>query len=240
MKDILNIMHLDYVTSRSFGLPLFVAAFVLMTLLALFIAPMSVSFTVFVALAFIIPLQSIGDKSDMHKLYGILPVARNNITRGRFAFLFTVLFLTEVLAMIVVILAMQFRLFELLPNQGTESMLMVAEAFNPDQFINYGVVVGWFTAVGIFFSYMQMMGQIFGQENEMKIIMLSLTVITVIGVGLGVLSDRDLLPVISMDKLIPDTTGEKIAVCIGCNVLVLVMHVIFGEITADKLSKREL
>lgn len=240
MRDILNVMHLDFVTSRQMGLPVWILVFILCSLLGALIAPMTASFSVFAALTFIIPLQGIADKSDMKKLYGILPVERKNIIRGRFAYLFTVLFLAELCALSMVILAMQLRLFQYLPNQGTSSMLMVAETFDPASFLNYGTVIGIFTVTGVFFSYMQMMSQIFGQESEMKIIMISLVVVTAVGVGLSILSEHDLVPVISLEKLVPQTWGAKIAVSAGCNVLVLVLHVIFGEITASRLVQREL
>ena len=240
MKDILKVMWLDFCTSSQSGMPAFGLFAVMLLLLGLFISPMCPGFCVVSALIFIVPLQGICDKSGFHKLYGILPVSRKSITRGRFAFISAVMLVSELTAAAEIFLARHLLLYRFLPNQNGNTMQLIAETFKPEQFLPYGVSVGFFVVFCVFFSYMQMMGQIFGQENEMKIIMLTIGVITVIGVTFAVLSEHDVIPAVNLEHLTPSTWSGKIAVSIVWNLGALLLCGLFGEITAAKISKREL
>ena len=102
-----------------------------------------------------------------------------------------------------------------------------------------GLTVAMFSFFCLLFVYMEMMGQLFGRENEMKIILISLGVITVLAVLFFVLSDKGVIPVLPVPEM-PESTSGRITVGIVLNIVMFGISVIFGEITAGKLAKREL
>ena len=240
MKEILNCARLDYLTAKPTAVPIWTAITLMTAVLSLFIAPMISAYGLFSALMILTIPGGTEEKCGFHKLYGILPVQRKNITRGRFCFMYVMLFMSQIITLSITWIAIELQLWRILPSQGGELMQFVEEAFKHEGFINYGASVGIFTVLCIMFCYMEMMGQIFGRENEMKIICITLAVITVIGVGLGWLSNHNILPVISADSLFPKTLSGKIIACIIANLAALALTILFAEITAAKVSKREL
>ena len=240
MKDILNIMRLDFLTAKPTAVPVWGIVTLMCSILALFIAPMCAAYSLLSSLLILSIPASTAEHCGFNKLYGILPVDRKNITRGRFAFMYTLLFVTEVLALVVIRLSVALQLWRILPFGDSEMAQLSAQSFDPEVFINYGTSVGIFAVLCLFFCYMEMMAQIYGRENEMKIICITLMVITVVGLSLGWLSNHDMIPLISMDKLTGMSFPGKVIVSIAVNLAVLALTVLFSEITAAKVSRREL
>lgn len=241
MKDIVRMMHFDYVTAAGSVLgsawKMLPALFVIL-LIELFLTPMAGYLGMFLVLVFFLPLQSADDKEQLGKLYGILPVKRRNIARGRFLFMFLVAFIMEAVMILFAVLAVNLRLNDLISFQNTEFMQMAAATYDTKSFLAYGVIVGIFTVLCTGFLYMEMMGQIFGREKEMKIILITLGVITAIGFTLAIMSDHDLIPTINFDKEYSMT--ECIVIAVIVNAVVFALSLLFGEITAKVTSKREL
>ena len=238
MKDVLKVMRFDLLTASPAALPAFVFAGLLCFLLSLFISPIMNSYIALCAMLFIIPLQKTADKCGFNKLYGIIPVKRKNITRARFFYLFTVFFLSELMSAVFEFIDLKLRLYRILPNQDTETVQMISDGYA--EINNIIIMTAGMTMTFCFlFSYMEMMGQIFGRENEMKIILISLAVLTALAVGFMALVSRSIIPPMNI-KHIPDTAGEWFAAAVILNFAVFVMCIIFGEITANKLAKREL
>ena len=238
MKDILHIMRFDFLTAKPIAMKPVLFMLAMFGGLSLFISPIIITYTTFAALVFVIPLQSAADKSGFHKLYGILPVERKSITRGRFLYLFSVHFLFQLIEFAVMGLSFALGLNRLLPNQDSAAMQMVQESF-ADKPLAIKMGFGIFAFICILFSYMEMMGQIFGRENEMKIIMLTLAVITVIGFAFAFLSEHDIIPAVSLPEL-PQTVGGTVLLGIAVDLVTLGLCLLFGEITAKKLAGREL
>lgn len=238
MKDVLKIMRFDFLTARPLALGAFIFIAVMCFLLSLFFSPIICAYIMFGAMMFVISLKSIADKSEFHKLYGILPVQRNNITRARFLYIFLVYFLTELLEVVLAVIAYSLKLYRVLPNQNSETMQMVKDSFS-DTLLILGMIVGMFALCCLIFGYMEMMGQLFGRENEMKIILITFGIITVLIVGFLVLSDHDIIPTLHMPKL-PTTIAGKVTLGVILNIVMLGVCLLFGEITANKLAKREL
>lgn len=238
MKDILKIMRFDFLTAKPLAWGGFIIAAVLFSLLSLFFSPIICAYITFGALMFVIPLQSIADKSNFNKLYGILPVQRKNITRARFMYIFAVLFLSELFEIVMIVISMSLKLYRVLPNQNGEMMQMVKDSFSDTSLI-FIMGLGMFTLFCLMFSYMEMMGQIFGRENEMKIIIITLGIICVLAFGFFWLSEHDIIPVFRLPEL-PTTTAGKVTMGVILNIVMFGICLLFGEITANKLAKREL
>lgn len=238
MKDILKVMRFDFLTAAPLASFAMIVIFFLCTSLSLFFSPMICSYITFVAMLFVIPLQGTADKCGFNKLYGILPVKRKNITRARFLYIYLVHFLTEILELLIVVTAKSLRLYRILPNQNSEMMQFVRESF-ADTLITLIIVFGIFTFFCLMFSYMEMMGQIHGMENEFKIIMITIGVISVIILIFTALYNNDLLPMISLPGL-PDSASDMLILGAVLNVVMFGVSILFGEITASKLAKREL
>ena len=238
MKDILKVMRFDFLTAKPLALAGMFFAVLMFGLLSLFFSPMISAYTTLAAMLFVIPLQGTAEKSGFNKLYGILPVARKNITRARFFYIYLVHFLTELLELVIVVTAKSLLLYRILPNQNGEMMQMVKESFE-DTKLTLLMVFGVFTFFCLMFSYMEMMGQIHGRENEFKIILITIGVISVIALLFSILANNDVIHITRVPGL-PDSVGGMLIFGAVLNVIMLGVCIIFGEITASKLAKREL
>ena len=241
MKDVLRMMHFDYVTAVSSILGSawkMLPVLLVILLIELFLTPMAGYLGMFLVLVFFLPLQSADDKEQLGKLYGILPVNRKSIARGRFLFMFLSAFLMEAAMVFFAVLAVNLRLNELISFQNAEFMQMAAATYDTSSFLSFGTIVAIFAVLCVGFSYMEMMGQVFGREKEMKIVLITLGVITAIGFTLAIMSDHDMIPTMNFDKEYSMTECAVIAVT--ANVIVFALSVLFGEITAKITSKREL
>lgn len=238
MKDILKIMRFDFLTAKPLAIGPALIVMVLCFALGLFFSPMICTYIMLGAMLFVIPLQSIADKSNFHKLYGILPVKRKNITRARFMYVFTICFISEIIECVLAVIAFQLKLYRVMPNQNGEMMQMVKTGFS-DTSIIFISIVGAFTFFCLMFGYMEMMGQIFGRENEMKIILITLGVLSVLAMGFLTLSDHDIIPTFKLPNL-PTTITGKVTLSVIINIVMFGVCLLFGEITANKLAKREL
>ena len=238
MKDILKIMRFDLLTAKPLALAGFIVTAVMCFSLSLFFAPLINSYITFGAMIFVIPLQSVADKSGFNKLYGVLPVKRGNITRARFLYIFLVHFICEVIEIAFALIAFTLKLNRLLPDDNAALREFIGDAFS-DKVNCFTMIVAVFLILCLLFAYMEMMGQIFGRENEMKIILITLAVLTVVLVAFFMLSERDIIPTFKLPEL-PSTAEERIKLGIALNIVMFALCVIFGEITASKLAKREL
>lgn len=238
MREILKIMRFDFLTARPLAARPAVVFAAICIVLSLLFAPLICSYITFGAMIFVLPLQTVAEKSDFNKLYGTLPVRRSNITRARFLYIFLVHLAAEILELVFAAAAMSLKLYRALPNQNSEMMQMVRESFE-DTNLTLLMIIGAFTFFCLIFSYMEMMGQIHGRENEFKIIMITLSVLTLLLVGFLTLSDYGIIPRIHMPSL-PHTVQGLGLLGAALNIAMFGICIIFGEITANRLAKREL
>ena len=238
MKDILNIMRFDFLTAKPLASGEMVFTVLLFGILSMLFSPIIASYITFGAMVFVIPLQSVADKSGFNKLYGTLPVKRRNITRARFLYIYLVHFLTELLELAIVCISKTAELYRLLPNQEGETMQFVKESF-ADTKLTLLMVFGIFTVFCLLFSFMEMMGQIHGRENEFKIIMITIGIISLVVFVFEMLSEHDLIPVVSLPSL-PKSVYGTVIMGIVSDIVMFGICLLFGEITANKLAVREL
>lgn len=239
MKDILKIMRFDFLTAKPIASGSFIFVVVFFALLSLFFSPIISSYiTFFGAMVFVIPLQGVADKCGFNKLYGTLPVKRGNITRARFLYIFLVHFGAELAELFIAVIAKSIRLYRILPNQNSAMMQLVKDGFEDTRLTLY-IIIGMFTFSCLLFLYVEMMGQIHGRENEFKIVMITLGALAVLLVGFFKLSVHGMIPTIQLPSL-PDTVQGLLLLGTALNIAMCGIGLIFGEITVNRLAKREL
>lgn len=239
MKDILKMINFDFCNIKSFLAAGSVLTFVFV-ILGIFISPVICSYTTFIMAALVIvPLQNISNKTDFKKLYGIIPINRKNIVRARFLFIFLVFFITEIIESVFAFISYKLRLPLNMSVKYNETTEFLKDSFNDPSFIIIAIVA-IFVIVCLMFTFTEMVGQIFGRENEFKLILITLSVITILAVGFFWLSDHNIIPTIKLNLNISKTTFSKIMIGIIVNAALLGINLLFGEITANKLAKREL
>ncbi len=237
MKDILKVMRFDFLTSWAmFGKAVAcIVAFCL--ILGLFFSPIICVYLCFFPMVLIVPLQAVAEKSGFRKLYGLLPVSRQSIPRGRFLLFFVLFLVSELTALAGGALSMSLRLFRFIPA-GSDLYEFVADSFD-DKKTFFMTLIGMHFAMFLIFSYMEMMGQIFGRENEMRIITITLGIVAALLVGFFVLSDNGVLPLIQFPSA-PETIAGWAVLGIIAVVVMLGIAILFGEITCRKVTCREL
>ncbi|MBP0973577.1 MAG: ABC-2 transporter permease [Oscillospiraceae bacterium] len=240
MKDILRMMRFDLLSAAPVALVPLIIIVLAMTGIVFLISPATSGFMLTGALLFILPQGTIAEKSDFGKLYGTLPVNRKNITRARFLFIFTCLFAAEVFALVLTWFSLRLQLIRFLPNQEAEFMQVAAATFKNDDVNVYSLTIGFFTIACFAFSFMEMTGQIFGRENDLKVVFIIIGILTVIGVVFSILSDRGIIPEVDVDAILDQLSSIQTPLCIGINIGLLGLNILFGEITANALAKREL
>ena len=121
MKDILNIMRFDFLTAKTTALPIFVVIAVMCNALGLLFSPMMFVYVLMAASFLIVQLQTYAEKYGFHKLYGILPINRKSITRGRFQYIFWTFFAVEIFELIMTKLALVLKLYRILSRPAPSS-----------------------------------------------------------------------------------------------------------------------
>ncbi|MBQ5311552.1 MAG: hypothetical protein ILP19_05875 [Oscillospiraceae bacterium] len=238
MKDILKMMRFDFLTARPLAMPTLIAVTVLCVCIAPFTSPLVIAWSSFATMAFVIPLQLSGAGREQNKIHGILPVARKTVTRARFLYIYTLYLATSIVQAVLMFIVKALALYRLLPDQRSSTTQLIAAAFE-NTGMTYMGLVGFFVFCTLIFTYMEMMGQIFGHENDMRIILLTLGAVTVIAVAFFTLSSKGIIPMMKVPSL-PTEEPARAALLLAVYALMLVITLIFGEITASVVSKREL
>ena len=238
MKDILKIIKFDFLTGGSAAFTGLLFGIAVIFLLSLFLAPMINGYISLIAMLPVIPLQSTAEKNGFNKLYGILPVSRKNITRGRFIYISCVFLCSEILGIILALISKALKLYRFLPNQGSENLKVIENSFSDNE-LTFSLITGMAVFFIVVFTYMEMMGQIFGRENEIKIIVLTLGILSALLIAFFVLSDKGIIPTFKLPSMPSSFTGRLI-LYVFLNIAAFALSVIFGEITASRIAKREL
>lgn len=239
MKDILKMIRFDFLTAKPVALPVFLFIAGLCLLLGFFISPMIISYITFGVMIFVIPLQSVADKSGFHKLYGILPVKRRNITRARFIYIFLLFFITFIFDIVLAFTAMKLKLIRFVPFKNETLKVFAGNSFE-DSKTQLLVMCGVFIGFCFIFSYMEMMGQIFGRDKEMRIILITLGAAVALYAGFMWLSENEIIPLIEIPDILGWSMPQIYMISAVSSVVMFALSVLFGEITASVLSRREL
>ncbi len=235
MKEILHLMRFDYLTACG-SVPVYLICMACAAAAGLFLTPIFAFYAVFIMFVLTVPLQ----KKTEQKVYGVLPVSRKNIARARLLYFWAVMFVTELISVTVGLLSVRLKLSRFVLPQDSQFVQMNAESFDmpAGEIILIGAV--FFAVIGAFMLYMEMMGEIFGRENEMKILVISLGVLIALVFGFFALSANDILPMLSFEGDSTYPLVPSLIKSIVWNLAVFVLACIFGEITARVQSRREL
>ncbi len=240
MKEILYVMRLDFISVRSTAIGMITILGTLAVLASFFVTPFAAILVLeFLPIILIGPLQTFDSKYGFHKLYGILPIQRKSITRGRFA-LYAVMFLCiQLFVTLLVTAAVYADLNELMPVNS--SFLQEQQfAFEPEELPS---LLGMCTLMPMFFCFifvfMEMAGQIFGRENEMKIFLISGIVVVGLIIAILTLTDAGILPYFEIPEF-PQTIPGVIRFAVIGDIAVGLLCAAFSEITAHVAAKREL
>ena len=143
--DIVNIIKLDFITIKRKSFLPFILIMSFMFVISLFtLAHQNVVMIVFAGLI-IEPVFAISEQSDYNKLYGILPIKRENIVFGRFAFGLLAILSVTIFSILLGYIAYGFSF-----NESFEATKDFAELANIWQ--NGGITIGFASAFCFFFA----------------------------------------------------------------------------------------
>ena len=169
MRDILHMMHFDFVGVRRNSLPgacLGVSGLIAFAYLWLPLASLALLF-----LGSLFLQQDGSSEAELRRMYGILPVSRRNIVRARFHYIFLLNLAVEILTSAVYLVSLRSTVYRHMPVQAPELKMIIEEMHTDGMNPGLLLVFVLFCMVMIVSSaYMETMGQIFGRENKMRIL----------------------------------------------------------------------
>ncbi len=237
MKDILKAVRFDYLTVAPFAWFGVVLSALLFGGLSLLLAPAMCAFLSIIAPFFVLPLQIVADQCGFNKLYGVLPVSRKSLVRGRFLYLFLVHLAVQLAELVIAGIAHAANLYRFLPNQESSMMKIVGDAFANRSFTLLAVF-GVCVLVGICMAFVEMMTQIKGRESLLRIVFLAFSAILVTAFIIAKLVKKEILT-LDLPRLPSDPAGMLLTGA-AADLVLLAVCVICGEITAAAMEKREL
>ena len=221
MRDILHMMHFDFVSVRRNSLPgacLGVAG--LIAFAYLWLPPASLAL-LFLGSLFL--QQDGSSEAELRRMYGILPVSRRNIVRARFHYIFLLNLAVEILTSAVYLVSLRSTVYRHMHGMNPGLLLV---------FVLFCMVMIVSSA------YMETMGQIFGRENKMRILLITMGVFTAAALGFFALVNADILPAVAPS--LPDTTAGFLKAAVIAHLVAWAVCMILGELTARRMELREL
>lgn len=240
MKDVLKMIRFDYIAVRPLTVP-YVAGFVAVSLaLSLFGIPLGVF--CFAALAAIfVPVQELAN-SDSGKIYGILPVRRDAVIRAAFLEMIVPLFAGELLSLLLLLISNSSTLYRVLPK-AVGDIIERSFNFSNDSEITFGglcIILILTTAyLCILAAYLEMRSEIKGRENDIKNLLISISLTAAVIAVIAVLANKRMIPPVQ-SWLIPQTTAGKWLLAVTANVIAAGLGILFCEITVKKTADREI
>ena len=167
MKEIANLIKLDFTSVKRKIIIPFISIILFVFALELFTIPCVMCLLVMPFMGdFVQPVFSVVEKNKYNKLYGLLPVKRNNIIIARFCFALIILLSTVILAIVLGYITFLFPTGEI--NDTINEIKSVAEelqkgGFTVELAASLGFMIGCIvTSVACTLTF------IFGIENELQ------------------------------------------------------------------------
>lgn len=235
MRDILKMVQFDYITGKNL-LPLVVIAFAAGTAAALLITPVIAAVLIPFAVCVFLPVQNIAARCGFNKFYGIVPIPRSTVTRAAFLEYTVSAFLGELTALLLHTIAKNAKLY-LLIRQAVTNITAddIVHVIRED---SAAIVVILFAVICLLVCYMRMMSDIFGHENDAKILILTAFVLFVLAMPLLVLQNRHVLPPVK--DYLPQSAGGRTALVCAVHLVIFGVCALMCEFTVKKLADREL
>lgn len=234
MKDILKMVQFDFIAGEKL-LPLCLIVLAADAAAAMLLMPAVAPVFIPFAVCIFLPVQSIAARCGFNKLYGILPIRRSTVTRAAFLEYTVSALIGEVISVLIYTAAKAAKLY-LSVRQALSGIIEDSTQQNSNQSAAIAVIL--FAVICMFICYMRMMSDIFGQENEAKILILTVFVLLVILTPLLVLRLKNILPPAA--AWLPKSTGGKALLICAAHLATFGICALFCEITVKKLANREL
>ncbi|MDE6599181.1 MAG: hypothetical protein K2K34_03775, partial [Oscillospiraceae bacterium] len=223
MKDVLKMIRFDYISVRSLTVPYVIGFIALCLVLALFGIPLGV-FCFAAAAAVFAPVQEQLASSDTRKIYGILPVRREAVTRTAFIEMIVPLFIGELLSLIFLLISNSSKLYRIFPKAVGSIIEELFDFSKNDAFITFGdlciMLILVFVYLCILTAYLEMMSAIQSREHDVRNLLTAVALTVAAVVVIDVLSAKQVIPS-AQDRLmlIPQTASGKWLLAVILNVI---------------------
>ena len=192
-------------------------------------------------MSMVLSYPDIEDKSCYNQQYGILPVKRKNIARGKIYYAFAVAFVSEFAAFLLGTVSYMLKLGGLLPL-SSEYEFVVKDSFCKisSLIMSFDIFVGVFFGASVLGTLLYMLFTVFGRENKSKIYLALVMTVLVIMFAFIILNENDLIPVIQLKMLDESFSPKKIIKWVVFHLVSAGLTVLFAEISAAKYDEKEL
>ena len=241
MKDILKIIRFDYIAVRSFTVPYVIGFIAICFVLSLFGIPLGV-FCFVASVAIFEPVQELTN-SDSRKIYGILPVCGDAVTRAAFLEITVPLFAGELLSLMLLLISNSSKLYRIFPQTVAGIIERLFDFSQNDSDIAFDrlciILVLTSVYLCILATYLEMRSKIQGHENDIKnlltVVFFTVAVIAVITVFVN----KGMIPPVQ-EWLIPQTVSGKRLFAVILNIIAAGVSVLFCEFTVKKTADYEI
>lgn len=186
MKDILNLIKLDFIAMKSKILPMALIVFALAMAVSIFVLPQFVYIFMVTSPLILQPMFVIAEKNRFNKLYGILPVKRNKIIAARFISGFILIVISAAILTIIGYIGIKLNLAGRFPEE-TAILIELNDRFREMDFRLIDVV-------GIAFVVAALMGAIeytilfiFGTDKEIIAVICTTAILGLIAIPMSML-----------------------------------------------------
>ena len=233
MKNYLNLMRFDLITAvcsagnRPAAAALLIAA---AYLILVFLGVPLISVALYIGgILLIAPLQSAAEKYNFNKLYGILPVQMRTVIQARFLLIAVSMLFCELAAFLI----------------GAVSEKLHIYRFEGDFAVGIGSLLTYCVMMFAFMlaalSFVEAAHWIYGQANEMKVMIYTFGGIVAAALLIWLLMHVHILPSFAqLGKLLPESAGGKLALYAVLHLIAAGICAAFCAGTVKKVAPREL
>lgn len=241
MKEILKMIRFDYITVKSFTVPYVIGFIVISFVLSLFGIPLGI--LSFVALMAIFgPVQELAN-SDTRRIYGVLPVRRDAVTRAAFMEIIVPLFVGELLSLVLLLISNSSKLYRIFPKTVGDIIEGLFDFSQNDLMIAFGelciILILISASLCILAAYLEMKSEIQGHENDIRDLLTVIFIIVVVIEVITALVNMEIIPPVKR-WLIPRTVLGKWVFAVFLNIIAVSVSVLFCENAVKKTADYEI
>lgn len=241
MKDILKMIRFDYISVRQLTVPYVVGFIAVSLVLSLFGIPIGM-FCFAAAAAVFAPVQELAG-SDSRRIYGILPVRRDAVTRATFLEMTVLFFAGELLSLIFLLISSSSELYRILPK-AVGGIIEGLFAFSKNgSYLAFGKLCIILILISVYLcilaAFLEMMSAIQSHENDIKNFLTAFSLTAAVITVIAALSVKQIIPPVQ-SWLIPKTVSGKWAFAVILNLIAAIVSVLFCEITVKKTADSEI
>lgn len=241
MKDVLKMIRFDYIAVKSLTVPYVIGFVAVCLVLALFGIPLGV-FCFAAAAAVFAPVQELAS-SDTRKIYGILPIRRDAVTKAAFLEMIVPLFIGELLSLIFLLISNSSKLYRIFPKTVVGIIEELFDFSKNDAAIAFGelciILILLSVYLCILAAYLEMMSAIHSRENDVKSLFAAIALTAAVIVVIAALSANHIIPPVQ-SWLIPKTVSGKWLFAVILNVIAAGVSVLFCKIAVKKSADCEI